>query len=84
MIPKSFREVKAVIGAADSDACFGPVNFAQEVGKFNARQAESKASCDDKKQARVQAQTLLDSTGHIFFVQKMRFWQTSRRSLMCF
>ena len=40
LIPKSFREVKAVIGAADSDACFGPFNLAQEVGKLTARQAE--------------------------------------------
>ena len=34
------RGLKAVIGAADLDACFGQVNFAQEVGKLNARQAE--------------------------------------------
>ena len=34
------RGLKAVIGAADLDACSGQVNIAQEVGKLNARQAE--------------------------------------------
>jgi len=41
LISKSMQKgLKAVIGVADLDACSGQVNFAQDVGKLNARQAE--------------------------------------------
>ena len=41
LITKSMQKgLKAVIGAADLEACAGHVNFAQDAGKLNARQAE--------------------------------------------
>ena len=41
LITKSMQKgLKAVIGAADLEACAGHVNFAQDAGKLNARQAK--------------------------------------------